>query len=315
MTSTLRVAGRWAGNRTQLDSRFRSGYTVSTLYDHPEAENSIDLAVAGLGMVVHSRHDALIRALCSRYRPWLTPVPAQCRVTVRCGTGERPRSRPSPLASFDAEQNCHVTAPGYHGLIDASVSRAVLDLVAPSADDVDYFLRGVLALLAFRQGGLLIHAAGLLRAGRAFLFSGRSGAGKSTTTRVSLDLPGVAALSDDLVLLMPGPDGWLAQGTPFWNPETPQALRTGQTACGPLAGLFRLVQDKAVFARPLGPAEAVAGLLSDLPIVPVDARRVPALLSRLNNLVAATPVAELHFRPEPSLWSAVDAFLQETPQR
>ena len=67
-------------------------------------------------------------------------------------------------------------------------------------EEVEYFLRVIYALLVFQAGGLLFHAAGIVRDGQCYLFFGHSGSGKTTVARLSsTDL----VLNDDLVVLIP----------------------------------------------------------------------------------------------------------------
>lgn len=280
-----------------------------------DSNDLLGFSVGGLTLGVRCDNLAILEQLAMRYRPWQHSGRFHCCVDIVCGSGSRIRGRPTPVATFNQERQCLIQAPGYSGVIEVHVRTARLELASPDLADIDYFLRAVLALLAHEQDGLLVHAAGFLRENRAFLFSGQSGVGKSTTVRVSHDMPQTLVLGDDLILLVPGTQGWQAWGTPFWNPETPEAWRTGQTRSGLLAAVLRLAQDTTAFARVPSDGEAVAGLLSDLPIVPLDALRVPELLQRLQRLIGAVPVGELHFRPDASLWSAVDAFLHNAYAR
>lgn len=273
-------------------------------------EPSLQLTIGGLVLDVHCDDIRLHQGLSARYLAW-PPGNGRpdCTVSVRRAPGTRPPGRPSPAASFAADGTCQVTAPGYQGQIAAGAHTAALYLAVLDTADVDYFLRAVLALLALERGGLLCHGAGFLRHERSILLLGPSGAGKSTSVRVSAGLAHTTALGDDLILLLPHEEGWLAWGTPFWNPETPPALRSGEQCHGPLAGLFLLVQDHAVFVEPLSLALAVAGLLGTLPVVALDPRRVPALIARAQQLATGVPVGRLHFRPDPSLWRVVDDFI------
>lgn len=282
------------------------------MYDSNER---LGFSVGGLGIGIRCNNLATREQLAIRYRPWLHEGRSHCCVDIVCGSQSRMRGRPTPTTTFNRERQCLIRAPGYAGVIDAHARMARLELAAPDVAGIDYFLRAVLALLAHEHDGLLFHAAGLLRDGRVFLFSGQSGVGKSTTVRVSQGMPRMLALGDDLILLLPQPQGWQAWGTPFWNPETPLAWRTGQASSGPVAAVLRLAQNTTVYTRVPSEAEAVAGLLSDLPIVPMDALQVPVLLKRLQRLVQAVSVGELHFRPDASLWSAVDAFLHNANSR
>jgi hypothetical protein len=61
---------------------------------------------------------------------------------------------------------------------------------------IDAALRIVHSLLLAEQGGLLVHAASAIRNGRAFLFAGVSGAGKTTIARLAP--PDVTLLTDEI---------------------------------------------------------------------------------------------------------------------
>jgi hypothetical protein len=61
---------------------------------------------------------------------------------------------------------------------------------------IDGVLRILHSLILAREGGFLVHAASAVRNGRAFLFSGVSGAGKTTISRLAP--PDVALLTDEI---------------------------------------------------------------------------------------------------------------------
>ena len=113
-------------------------------------------------------------------------------------------------------------------------------------------------------------------------------------------------LNDDLVALLPAADGaWQLLATPFSNP-TQVAPAPGQA---PLAGVLRLRQAAAPELRPLSRGQALAELAGAVPVLVADGGRLPALMARLNGLVAVTPCAILGLRDRPDYWPVVDAWL------
>src|SRR5207247_1225576 len=64
---------------------------------------------------------------------------------------------------------------------------------------LENFLRILTASHILESGGFLLHASGVVRAGRAYVFFGPSGSGKTTVTHLS---PGDQVLSDDLTLVV-----------------------------------------------------------------------------------------------------------------
>jgi len=78
--------------------------------------------------------------------------------------------------------------------------RSTADVALTSPDDVSInsFLRILYSLALVETRGLVVHAASLVRDGRAYLFSGRSGSGKTTVARLSTD---ATLLSDELSIV------------------------------------------------------------------------------------------------------------------
>jgi hypothetical protein len=66
----------------------------------------------------------------------------------------------------------------------------------PNPYAIDSVLRILHSLVLAREGGFLVHAASAVRNGRAFLFSGVSGAGKTTISRLAP--PDVRLLTDEI---------------------------------------------------------------------------------------------------------------------
>ncbi len=263
------------------------------------------VSIGGLSVGLQCPDDSLADRIRQRYRGFhAAAVPEfQIRVTVRPAAADiarPPAIWQVPQARFSDGILCF-DSPGITGRIDSRLDGANLELAsAHPVEDLDYFLRSVFALLAFDGGGLLFHAAGILNRGRAFLFFGPSGSGKSTIARLSAQ---ASVLNDDLVLIMPAPDGWDVHATPFWNPTQ---VRPAAAQSGRLAGLFKLVQDQHAYATPLTGARAVAEVLASAPIVPADPGRVSALLQRCTALLESSQSYTLHFRKDPDFWEVVD---------
>jgi len=257
--------------------------------------------LAGWRVRLKCRPAALDAAVAARYAAFAASaglVALEAQVTLEGAQ----RVEPGPEITVGRFRNEYLfDAPGFSGTINFEDRKAGLALSsAAPLEDVEYFLRIVYALLADREGGLLIHAAGLSAGGGVHLFAGQSGSGKSTVVALS---PHATALGDDLILLRPDPDGWTAHGTPFWNAETLQ--RAGQTASGSLVGIYKLIQDRTVYVEPLSPAAAAAELVANCPVVNGLPDRLPGLLARCRALAQAAPVARLHFRKDPDFWGVL----------
>jgi hypothetical protein len=95
-------------------------------------------------------------------------------------------------------------------------------------------LRGIAAAVVHREGGLMLHAAGVELEGRAVLFLGPSGAGKSTAARLS---HGARCFAYDHVAVVPGSQGFIAWGLPG---GTPARAPLASSVAYPLGALLRV---------------------------------------------------------------------------
>lgn len=266
-----------------------------------------DLLLAGWRVRLACTPHALAAAAAARYAAFIAGEdgPADLIIEVTAQASEKVHEGSAghllEATLTCAETGYRLTAGGISAGIEPQQGRAYLTLAASEPlSSLEYFLRIACALLAFRRGGLLMHAAGLLVGGGVHLFTGVSGSGKSTVTTLS---PHAIALSDDLVLLRPAETRWIAYGTPFWNPET--AARAGQTASGPVAGIYKLVKAAEVRLAPLSPAAAVAELAANCPVVNGRPELLPELLARCRTLVGAVPTQRLYFRKDAGFWKLI----------
>ena len=145
--------------------------------------------------------------------------------------------------------------------------------------------------LLVSEGVLVVHGATVEYDGMALLFTGHSGAGKSTIAAIA-ESAGAKVLSDDrsiVTLLDSSPTVW---GTPWHGSH-----RRGSPEAIPLTAAFLLVQDIRDEVRDMPPARAMGELLVRL----IHPGSRPADMKRLVDAVAAVaervPMAELRFRP------------------
>jgi hypothetical protein len=168
------------------------------------------------------------------------------------------------------------------------------------------FLRVLVAYRLQELGGAVLHCAAVACPQGARLFLGRSGAGKSTVSRLAEER-GLTVLSDDLNALFPGADG----APPARVEKLPFTGDYGDSRTpfpsAPLAGLYRLEQDTTDALRPLSRAEAVACLLACSPYVNADPHRRDGLLTNLLRLaVSSGPAQALRFSLGGSFWPILD---------
>jgi hypothetical protein len=178
-------------------------------------------------------------------------------------------------------------------LVAATEERVVFDRI------VENFLRVAFAHLVLAKGGLLMHAAGVVKGGRAYVFFGPSGSGKTTTTVMSA---GSLILSDDLLMIVRDGEAFRASSVPFRGLVAPPATTDERY---PIGGLYRLVKDDSDFLEDLGRPQAVGQVVQSLPFVTDRAESAPRILDVVSDLAAAVAVRKLHFRKDPGFWRVI----------
>jgi hypothetical protein len=184
----------------------------------------------------------------------------------------------------------------------ASLTDGQGELTLRPEGDPENFLRVWYAWQCLAAEALLLHACGVVRGGRGFVFFGASGSGKTTTARLSLAAGG-AVLSDDLVILKKDGGAWWVYGVPFRG-EMLESPRTNLAA--PAHGLYALVKDAEHRVAPLHRAEAAARLSACVPFVmarPSGARQATKICA---DLAGSGRVHLLRFRRDAGFWSAID---------
>ena len=258
----------------------------------------ITLAIAGWRIAIDCSPTWVEKRVRDAYGPFLVPDDNTASIALRVTVG--PSAVPVDRdEGAKTSEDILLDIPGVCGRIDSELRQASLAVLKDEdfLGAIEHLLKRLCAYLALRDGGLLFHCAGLLVEGKAYLFTGQSGAGKSTVVALSSR---ALVLNDDMVVLRPIGGSWWAYGTPFWNTEA--VRHESQTADGPVAGVYILVQDRDVFVEPVTAAIASSELAANCPFVNADALTIPHLLSRCRRVAETVNVQRLHFRKDPEFW-------------
>jgi hypothetical protein len=164
---------------------------------------------------------------------------------------------------------------------------------------IDAVLRIAHTLVLARQGGFLIHSASAIRNGRAFLFSGVSGAGKTTISRLAP--PDATLLTDEISYVRKRGDGYVAYGTPF----TGELAKIGENVSAPLAALYLLAKGPENRIDPVAPGEAARSVLANMLFFAEDEELVQATFHSAFEFVSRVPVCRLTFVPDVRVWELI----------
>ncbi len=212
-----------------------------------------------------------------------------------------------PPGPVTAEEDLSVRFEGGRWVLERGDFHAELDpslkcgriRQAPSPYAIDAAFRILHSLLLARQGGLLVHAASAVRNGRAFLFAGVSGVGKTTITRLAP--PDATLLTDEISYLRREGEGYMAYGTPFAG----ELARPGENVRAPLAAVYLLAQGPENRIDPVGAADATRAVLESVLFFAHDAALVGEVFDSVCELVRRVPVRRLTFVPDPRVWELI----------
>lgn len=165
---------------------------------------------------------------------------------------------------------------------------------------LDSLLRILLSWKLTGRNGFLLHAATVIRNGKAYVFTGRSGAGKSTLASLS---PKGSVLTDEISLLRRENDEWRAYGTPFWG----EFRAAGSNTSAPVRGIFRLVQAAENRVTSLHPVEMIRALLQNVLFFSSEPEATRLLLEIVGQAAEEMPGYELAFRKDPAFWEVLPA--------
>lgn len=197
---------------------------------------------------------------------------------------------------------------GFQAAFDRASGRGEITQTARRAAlaPIDVLLRIVYAARLVEQDAFFLHAAAVerprARDDGAVAFVGPSGSGKTALAR----LANGRALADELIVVgADGGAGWQACGTPYWG---------GRNISTTLRAIFLISPERRAgeaeppaTARRLSPKAALRAVLPHVVFSLPEPRFTRRLFGVIGRLAETVPCFALTFRPDPTLWSTVDA--------
>lgn len=178
---------------------------------------------------------------------------------------------------------------------DFSSAEACVDWTDPSGGTVlNSMLRIMFSQSALLHHAVSIHASAVCLDGRAYLFTGPSGTGKSTHSALWIKcFPGCMLLNDDNPVLKVSGDTVTACGSP-WSGKTP-CYRDMEV---PVGGIVRLYQAGKNRFIPKNDVEAFSCLLPGCSVIRHDSRLLDALCDTLSAVASGVGTGILECRPD-----------------
>jgi hypothetical protein len=258
----------------------------------------ITIEIGGMPILLHIENDTFRQMLARRYAGFV-------------GSPSRPRfefeveltapSADDPDDEVRVEMQAGVWRLGRGDFRAQWDPRAGRGRIRQSANpySIDSVLRIVHTLILAREGGFLLHSAGAIRNRRAFLFSGVSGAGKTTISRLAP--ADVTLLTDEVSYIRRDDDGYHACGTPFAG----ELARLGENCSAPISCLFFLKQGPENKLESVDKPEAIRRLMRNILFFAEDMSLVQNVFQSACEFVERVPVQRLTFVPDSTVWGMV----------
>ena len=266
---------------------------------HPELGHlGLTIEIGGLPIRLRAPDPEFWSLLAARYSNFVRPE--------ACAEMEIELFAAAP-GEVSQDDNVQVRCEDGRWLLARGDFRAAFDLrsrsgqlaCVPNPYSVDTLLRVIHSLLLASAGGLLLHASGGIRNGRGFLFSGVSGAGKTTMARLAP--PDVHLLTDEISYLRRADGCFRAYGTPF----TGELGIQGECISAPLAAVYLIEHGAANQIEPVPEAQAARHLMRHTLFFAHDAHLVADVFASVCELVRSVPVFRLQFLPDSRVWEMI----------
>lgn len=261
------------------------------------------------------------RAIRRRYRPFAAPEAGNPALDIEIKCGEWSQNEAELIYEPETEAIGFISSRAWR-LSDGAVMMEFIHatdsetrlwmkmppeldkaeiIMRPDGDkDAPGFLTHALMIafmLATCAGGtLLMHSSSVIYGGKAYLFQGKSGTGKSTHAALWVkNIPGAELLNDDNPLIRFADDGTaMAYGSP-WSGKTP----CYRNASAPVGAFVRITRAQRNVLHRLPPLKAYASLTASvfyLPFLPDRLRDMRHMT--IERLAATVPCCDMHCLPD-----------------
>ncbi|RZI85386.1 MAG: hypothetical protein EOP38_05215 [Rubrivivax sp.] len=258
---------------------------------------NIDIGIGGFQVRLRTDSDALAHVLGERFAGFLAAVIAPDYVFDVELVPPRPAGD-EQVRIQRTDAGWRMQRGDFLAEWNATTRRGHVRMLA-SPYSLDTLVRVLMTLVLADEGGMLMHASSVVLDGRAVVFTGVSGVGKTTISRLAPTRAHI--LTDEMSCIRRSSDGYIAHGTPFSG----ELGRPGENLNAPLAGVFLLAQGPENRVDTLPPAEAVRGLMANILFLADDRVLVQQVFDNAIALAARVPVRRLTFLPDARVWDMI----------
>ncbi len=263
-----------------------------------EARHNIVIEVGGIPVRVHTADPKFVELLENRYSGFVGAANREAQFDFEIDL-QAPGSDPDADVSVRREARGWTFERGdFRAQWDPAARRGHIQQT-PNPYSMDSVLRIVHTLVLAGQGGFLVHAASAVRNGKAFFFSGVSGAGKTTISRLAPS--DAAVLTDEISYVRREGESYQAYGTPF----TGELARVGENVSAPIETFFLLAQGPKNKIEDVDKPQAARELLTNILFFAEDPQSVLPVFQSACDFVSRVAVKRLTFVPDEKVWEMI----------
>ena len=164
------------------------------------------------------------------------------------------------------------------------------DETGSEINPLSYPLDGlILYFLTSLKGDIMIHGSGVTCDGKGWVFTGKSGSGKTTMARI-FDRSGDRVVHDDRLILVKEGARWKMHSTPVYRNDEPRSAEVDH--------LWIISHGKSNISTPLAGAEAAGLILANCIQQNWDREASARLMASVADLAASVKVSRLAFLPD-----------------
>ncbi len=206
-------------------------------------------------------------------------------------------------------QQVDINVPGALGRLFRRSMRFSGEFRIEAAEDygLSTLLHITLSMLVEEEGGLILHASGVLCDERVWLFCGPSGSGK-TTIATKLRRKGERFSTDRVVVKFDSSGDLMAYSTPFGeSPEDPSSPKSA-----PVAGILFISQAQTISIRKSNAIETVKTMFNESRWYSSSAIATQRTLNNIERIFQNCLCLNMEFTEDIGFWSLIDAWTGES---
>lgn len=264
------------------------------------------IEIAGLPIAIRAQEPRTLADLADVYRRFATHAEPALTIDIERVVGfarERGPEYPAFARTLGADGRLHVERFDAEGDIDTGALPLHASFrVGPSANSLEACVRIALSVALPRHGALMMHASAVEHAGHGLVFTGVSGAGKSTISSL-LDRAPARKIGDEIIVLHRPRDRWHVLVPPYLGPFDRTGIEHGTSA--PLDGIHVLVQATRHARTPMSSTDALRELLRHVLVYVAEPRTAEHVLALVAELTRQVPTYRLEFRKDAGVASVL----------